>query len=291
MSFLSVGIVGHVKEFQLMIRALEQGIPVILEGEAGTGKTEMAKAAARYLNRPLYRVDGDQELSSLKLQGWFDPPMVIQKGYSEDTFVPGSLTLAMQKGGVFLFNEVNRAPAECVNGTLTAIDERKIFIPRLGAITADSNFTSVFTCNPLDRVGTNPLPQAFFDRCVWIEVKHAPLKQALEIVKLRTGEEDEELLEIICRIVQLSRTHKDTISGASIRAAIFMVRIAQSYRESGVDPKDFATLLTISNAALLQKIKLRYDSEYTEPELVEDIVREVLEMEPLEKKKLGFRRV
>ena len=142
MDFLSVGIVGQVKEFQLMIRALEQGIPVILEGEAGTGKTEMAKAAAKLLERPLYRVDGDQELSSMKLQGWFDPPLVIKNGYGMDSFIPGPLCNAMEKGGVFLFNEVNRAPSECVNGTLTAIDERQLYMPRLGPIKACLLYTS-----------------------------------------------------------------------------------------------------------------------------------------------------
>ncbi len=290
MDFLSVGIVGQVKEFQLMIRALEQGIPVILEGEAGTGKTEMAKAAAKLLERPLYRVDGDQELSSMKLQGWFDPPLVIKNGYGMDSFIPGPLCNAMEKGGVFLFNEVNRAPSECVNGTLTAIDERQLYMPRLGAIKAAEGFTSIFTCNPLDRVGTNPLPQAFFDRCVWIGVNHQPLEQAKDIVRLRTNETDEALVEAICRIVEASRTHKDTISGGSIRAAIFMVRIAQSYRQNGANVMDENIMLDIANAALLQKVKLRYDSEITEEELIHDIVRLALGLPPLEKKTIGNRR-
>lgn len=289
MDFLSVGIVGQVKEFQLMVRALEQGVPVILEGEAGTGKTEMAKAVAKYLKRPLFRVDGDQDLSSMKLQGWFDPPLVIKKGYSEDSFIPGTLFNAMEKGGVFLFNEVNRAPAECVNGTLSAIDERQIYIPRLRSLEASEGFASVFTCNPLDRIGTNPLPQAFFDRCVWIKIEHLPLEHAKDIVRLRTNESDDVLVDAICRIVEFSRNHKDVISGGSIRAAIFMTRISQGYRDNGVNPMDFEILLSIANAALLQKVKLRYDSEFTEVELVEDIVRKVLDMPPVEKKTIMLR--
>jgi MoxR-like ATPase len=65
-------IVGLEREFKLVVLALGKGIPVILEGEAGTGKTEMAKETARMLERKIFRVDGDQELSSFKIQGWFD---------------------------------------------------------------------------------------------------------------------------------------------------------------------------------------------------------------------------
>ena len=115
-------------------------------------------------------------------------------------------------------------------------------------------------------------------------------KRQKDIVRLRTNETDEALVEAICRIVEASRTHKDTISGGSIRAAIFMVRIAQSYRQNGANVMDENVMLDIANAALLQKVKLRYDSEITEEELIHDIVRLALGLPPLEKKTIGNRR-
>lgn len=278
-------IIGLDQELDLMIKALEQGIPVMLEGESGTGKTEMAKAVTKFLGKPMYRVDGDQELTSMKMQGWFDPPLVIKDGYNWDSFVPGPLTEAMMNDGVFFFNEVNRAPLEAVNGILTAIDEKAIHIPRLDAITAKEGFNSIFTANPLDRVGTNPLPQAFFDRCLWIHVDHLPLEQAILIVKMKTGETNDALVRIICKIVERSRTHTDVTSGGSIRAAIFMTKIAQAYIKRGEDPLTKEAMMTMTQSALTKKVKLRYDSELTEESLLMEIVYTIMGI-PLEKKTL-----
>ncbi|MCC6346664.1 MAG: MoxR family ATPase [Nitrospirales bacterium] len=277
-------IIGHEREFALVVRALSKGIPVILEGEAGTGKTEMAKEAARLLKRHLYRVDGDQELSSLKIQGWFDPPMVLSKGYSWESFLPGPLSQAMTQGGIFFFNEVNRAPSETINAVLTALDERMITIPRLGTITAEPAFGCVFTCNPLDRVGTNPLPQAFFDRCVWLQLDHLPLEQAMAVVQLRTDEDDPELVRLMCRITEGTRKHQDVVKGGSIRAAIFMVKLASSIRSQGEDPCGEMLLKEIAKSALTKKIRLRYNSELTEEQVVEDIVNRVLGISTEKKK-------
>lgn len=276
---MKAGIIGQEKEFELMLHALEKGIPVILEGEAGTGKTEMSKAAANLLNRKLFRVDGDQEVSSLKIQGWFDPPLVVNKGYGWEAFIPGPLSNAMMEGGIFFFNEVNRAPSEAINSVLTALDERIINIPRLGTIASSHGFVAVFTCNPLDRVGTNPLPQAFFDRCIWVKVDHLPLDDTIEVVRLKTGEKDEMLINLICRIVEGSRKHPSVVSGGSIRGCIFMVKLAQAYRSLGNDPLHPDLLLSMAKSALLKKIRLRYDSELSEEEVLEDIVYKTLGME------------
>ncbi|MCE7743228.1 MAG: MoxR family ATPase, partial [Candidatus Heimdallarchaeota archaeon] len=105
-------IIGRREELKLMIKAIEKGLPIIIEGPVGTGKTEMAKALANSLDRLFVRVDGDDSLTSIKLKGWYDPPLVIEKGFSRDTFIPGPLTQAMEEGGIFFYNEVNRAPSE-----------------------------------------------------------------------------------------------------------------------------------------------------------------------------------
>ena len=62
-------IVGRDKELELMVRAIEKDLPIIIEGPVGTGKTEMAKALSACLERPFIRVDGDDSLTSIKLKG------------------------------------------------------------------------------------------------------------------------------------------------------------------------------------------------------------------------------
>src|SRR4030042_6370945 len=130
-------IVGFAREMRMVLSALKACIPVMLEGDAGTGKTELAKVVARSLQQEVFRVDGDPELTALKLQGWFDPPLVLQKGYQWETFIPGPLTSAMLQGGIFFFNEVNRAPSESLNAVLSALDERILHISRFSPITAN----------------------------------------------------------------------------------------------------------------------------------------------------------
>jgi len=268
-------IVGLEQETRMVLAALKARLPVMLEGDAGTGKTELAKVVGRALQQEIFRVDGDAELTALKLQGWFDPPFVLQKGYQWETFIPGPLTSAMLQGGVFFFNEVNRAPSESLNAVLSALDERILNIPRLAAIQAKESFVSIFTLNPYDRIGTNPLPKAFYDRCVWIYLDHQPLEKAIEIVRRRTEEKDAELIRSICRIVETTRNHPLIERGASVRAAIHIIRMIQSLREgeNALIPEEIEYLCVM---ALSKNVKPTYDTAKSPEELVKEIVEEVM---------------
>ncbi|MCL4554673.1 MAG: MoxR family ATPase, partial [Actinobacteria bacterium] len=233
LALVKQNVIGLDKQIEQTLYALHENIPVMLEGEAGTGKTELAKTISQALGRPLHRVDGDPDLTALKLQGWFDPPLVLEKGFSKETFIPGPMTQAMLDGGVFFFNEVNRAPSESLSAVLSALDERLVTIPRLGTIQARDGFVAILTLNPLDRIGTNPLPKAFYDRCIWLRVDHQPLENDVRIVELRTGERDGGLVTLMCRIVEATRHHPQIENGASVRAAIHMTKLARAMREDG----------------------------------------------------------
>jgi MoxR-like ATPase len=274
-SIIQKEIVGLDQETRMVLAALKARLPVMLEGDAGTGKTELAKVVGRALQREVFRVDGDPELTALKLQGWFDPPVVLQKGYQWETFIPGPLTSAMLQGGIFFFNEVNRAPSESLNAVLSALDERILNIPRLAAIKAREPFVSIFTLNPFDRIGTNPLPKAFYDRCVWIYMDHQPLEKAIEIVRRRTEEEDAELIRSICQIVEATRNHPLIERGASVRAAIHIIRMIQSLRE-GEKTLSLEEIGYLCVMALSKNIKPTYDTARSPEELVKEIVEEVM---------------
>ncbi len=259
------------EEIILILKAIGQNLSIIIEGESGTGKTELAKTVAAALKRPFYRVDGDENLTITQLRGWFDPALVIESGFGEDSFIPGPLTLAMLNGGLFFFNEVNRAPSESINGALSAMDsrERSIEIPQYKNIEAEYGFYTIFTLNPSEYIGTNPLPEAFFDRCIRIYLSHKTGKDAEKIVKLRTSCTDSELIQKCVLFTEKTRLNSNFERGASIRAAIQLTQLLMD----GVSD-DNRILLTI-NAVFSGKIKLQPDISRSVEECLEEIAEEV----------------
>ena len=221
-------LIGLDKEIQLILAAINSQIPTIIEGESGVGKTELVKTIAKALSRPFFRVDGDENLTITLLRGWFDPPLVMKTGFGERSFIPGPLVNSMQQGGLFFFNEVNRAPSESINGVLAALDERSIEIPQLGRVQAVNEFYSLFARNPSEYIGTNPLPEAFFDRCILVRLEHKSGREAEEIVRLRTDCTDNDLITKIVLFTDQTRSSTYFDAGASVRAAIQLTHLLKN---------------------------------------------------------------
>src|SRR4051812_14822533 len=103
-------VVGRENERLQMRSCLKAKRNILLEGPVGVGKTHLALGSIRELGLAFFRIDGDSRYSEQKLSGWFDPPLVIKKGYNQETFIPGPLVEAMQQGAVLFINELNRLP-------------------------------------------------------------------------------------------------------------------------------------------------------------------------------------
>ena len=278
--FCKQNLVALDDEIALLLRAIDQKISIIIKGESGTGKTELAKTIASALNRPFYRVDGDENLSITQLRGWFDPALAIQSGFGEKSFVPGPLTLAMLNGGLFFFNEVNRAPSESINGVLAAMDtdERILEIPQYKTITAKEEFYTIFTLNPLEYVGTNPLPEAFFDRCIQINLTHKSGEQATEIVKLRTNCTDQILIDRCVAFTEKTRTSNYFERGGSIRATI---QLTQLLMKTSNHPDQVKQTI---NAVYSGKVKLHPDIDRSVEDCLSEIAYDIFFSELLKKK-------
>ncbi|MHA2244441.1 MAG: AAA family ATPase [Candidatus Hodarchaeales archaeon] len=246
-------LIGLDEEVHLILAAINSQIATIIEGESGTGKTELVKTIAKALGRPFYRVDGDENLTITHLRGWFDPPLVMKTGFGENSFIPGPLVNALQKGGLFFFNEVNRAPSESINGVLAALDERQLEIPQLGRVQAEEEFYSIFARNPAEYVGTNPLPEAFFDRCILIHLEHKSGSEAEKIVRLRTDCSDDDLIAKIVLFTDRTRSSANFETGASVRAAIQLTQLLKN-RQKTLD-----VVFPAINAVYSGKVKLQPD--------------------------------
>jgi MoxR-like ATPase len=271
LSTLKANIIGLEKEIEILSLSSKAGVPILLEGDVGTGKTELAKQLAAFLDRPFYRIDGNDSLNAIKITGWFDPALVLEKGFSMDTFVPGPLAGAMLNGGVFFFNEANRAPSESINAVLSALDEGVIYVPRLGPIKAIEGFLPIFTINPREHIGTNPLPRAFYDRCAWINLDHQPIDDMIEIVKLRVPDVTDEIALFSCQLVKMTWDHPSIETGSSVRGAI---QLAYLLTLRGMDNPEI--IYQVAEAVITKKIVSSPSTEKEEKTLVKEVVKMVL---------------
>jgi MoxR-like ATPase len=225
------GVVGRDAEVESLVHCVQARKHVLLEGPVGVGKTYLVRAVAELLGREVVRVDGDSRYTEHKLTGWFDPPTVLKKGYGKDSYFDGPLAKALREGAVLFINELNRMPEGVQNILLPALDEGRIEIPRIGALTAKEGFTVIATQNPREFVATSHLSEALLDRFELITLGYQKEEEEREILKTGTSyrkKADTELLDWCVHLVRATRSSPLFKRGASIRAGISLYDIAAS---------------------------------------------------------------
>ena len=225
------GIIGREKEITELTSAIQAERNILIEGPVGVGKTVLAHAVASVLGRKMIRVDGDSRFTEQKLTGWFDPSLVLKKGYSDKTFVEGPLVQAMSEGAILFINELNRMPEAVQNILLPAIDEGLVQIPQLKTIKAKPGFLVVATQNPREFVATSHLSEALMDRMEWIQLQYQNQDEEKQIVAQVTEFTKEPFLTMAVALVRLTRNHPKIKRGASVRAAIAILKILKTKEE------------------------------------------------------------
>ena len=256
------GIVGRERELGMALAVLGAGRHLLLEGPVGVGKTTVAMAVCTHLERDTVRVDGDDRYSESKLTGWFDPPLVLQQGYREESFFAGPLVEAMREGRVLFINELNRMPESVQNVLLPALDEGLVQVPHIGEVRAAGGFQVVATQNPVEYVATGHLSEALRDRFEHLALVYQSAPEEEAIVAVETGSDDLALVRTAVRLTRATRLHPRFRKGASVRAAIATVAIAErlwAARGDVCGAVDRATLRRAAEAALTTRVDLRDD--------------------------------
>lgn len=268
-------IIGRSEELRQIILGNSVGKNILLEGDVGTGKTTLAKAVSSFLTSNFYRVDCSEELLPHNLVGYFDPPLVIAKGYVEDSYRYGPLALAMMNGGCLFINEINRMPENTQNSLLTALDEGILEITKLKTIEAHEGFFVIATQNPAAHVGVTVLGEAMKDRFIWINLTYQSPEEEILIIKqeaqLSDGDTDK-IATISQKIVQITRSNTSIRRGSSIRGAIDLATLMNQYQNSS-SSKNWVEAAVM---ALYNKIELEDGLTQSKKETITNIVLAVL---------------
>lgn len=203
--------------------ALRLGRPIFLEGEAGVGKTELAKALSAALGRRLIRLQCYEGLdASSAVYEWNFPAQMIairtaEAGggadrdalktelFTEEYLIERPLLQAMrpQPGGapVLLIDELDRTDEPFEAFLLEALSDFQVTIPELGTIAAPVPPIVILTSNR-----TREVHDALKRRCLYHWVEYPNFEREMEIVAARAPEASETLSREVVAFVQKLRS-------------------------------------------------------------------------------------
>lgn len=182
--------------------------PLLLEGEAGVGKTSAAKAIATILDTPLHRLqcyegidageaiyewNYQRQLLAIRLADARDEPLQERDLFSPEYLLRRPILQAIEHPGprpaVLLLDEIDRADAEFDAFTFEALAESSVTVPELGTITAAIPPIVVLTSNR-----TRDLHDALTRRCIYHWIEFPSPERVLHIVRRRIPDAAEPLV-------------------------------------------------------------------------------------------------
>ncbi|TXN31622.1 AAA family ATPase [Lacisediminihabitans profunda] len=192
--------------------------PILLEGEAGVGKTEAAKALARLLDTPLYRLqcyegidagealyewNHQRQMLGIRLAEARHADLEETDLFAEDYLLRRPLLKAIEHPGprpaVLLLDEIDRADAEFEAFTFELLAEAAVTIPELGTVRATHPPIVILTSNR-----TRDLHDALTRRCLYHWIDYPPPARIAEIVRRRVPSSAESLaFEVASAITRL----------------------------------------------------------------------------------------
>ncbi len=255
LSNMATVLVGQDRSARLASVVLFAGGHLIIEDVPGVGKTLLAKSIAMSIHGSFKRLQCTPDLLPADVSG----VNIYDQKESVFRFVPGPVF-----SNIFLADEINRASPRTQSSLLEAMEERQVTTDGVTRTLPDLFFV-IATANPIEQLGTFPLPEAQLDRFMIALSLGYPDSQQEARILMKTMEEDsfsclpvltveeviearqavrkvrvhEALVKYIIDIASATRNHHGVILGVSPRGSQLLLRASQAL--AFISGRDYVT--------------------------------------------------
>ena len=209
--------------------ALQLGRPLLIEGAAGVGKTEVAKVMASALDRDLVRLqcyegldeskalyewNYQKQLLSIQVNMNAEDKDALTKSLFSDEYLlerPLLQSIRSEKPVVLLIDEIDKADEEFEAFLLELLSDMQVSIPEVGTIRAKSIPFVALTSNR-----ARPLSEALRRRCAYLYIQYPDLEKELAILRAKLPHVDDRLAHQVALAVQKLRSHEAILKKPSI---------------------------------------------------------------------------
>ena len=287
---------GKVRAVRLAVMALLSGGHILLEDIPGLGKTTLALALARVLGLSFGRIQCTSDLLPSDITGL----SIYRREDNRFEFIPGPIF-----NNLVLVDEINRAMPKTQSALLEAMEERRVTVEGTTHTLPDP-FLVIATQNPVEQVGTFPLPESQLDRfnlCTGIGYPPAAVEKAIirggsvrdqinrlqpllsraQILSareaLRSVHLSDKVVDYIHALAAASREHPAVLTGVSTRGAIALGETARA--AAYLDGRDYVIpedIKQVAEAAVAHRLILRADHEHLRKE---DVLRLLIKELPV----------
>jgi MoxR-like ATPase len=240
--------------------AQKLGKPVLVEGPAGVGKTELAKAISRASGRDLIRLQCYEGLDEAKaLYEWNYRKQLLRiqaetreeaeagwdaaRGdiFGEEFLLTRPLLAAIANPDpvVLLIDEIDKTDQEFEAMLLEVLSDFQISIPELGVIEARTHPVVVLTSN-----NSRELTEALKRRCLYLWLDYPSVEREMEIVRLHAPELDDELTRRLVEVIHMVR-ELDLKKPPSIAESIDWARALLLLGADDIDRETFTQTMSI----------------------------------------------
>ena len=286
-------IVGKRPEIVQLFTALLSGSHVLIEDVPGTGKTTLAAAMAKVTGLSFNRAQFTPDVMASDITGF----NIYNRQKEQFEFRQGLVMC-----NLLLADEVNRASPKTQSALLEAMEEGRVTVDGVTYDIPDP-FMVIATQNPTGYVGTYPLPEAQLDRfALELSMGYPSADEEVNILMARRGvnpldsvesklsvEEvrelrrfvagiriDEQLYRYIVTLITATRKSSKLALGASPRASVALMRLAQAYAfirgRDYVLPDDIGSLF---RTAVAHRLMLRQEAKLAN-QSTDDVLNEIL---------------